>query len=420
MAPIIADSEVLLNAAKLYDNARTSAPAVLNKLTSALDENWGCAGTDNSGHTWANGYDLAALDAVKAGFDAVNAFAKLQDLLAFTGVNHANAERAASTPPGEKIAPPALASQYSPGAFRGSYGGDTDAPLGWGLVSRWLQGHLWPNGDPSKLRKLGSAWAEAAKGLRAASAETGPAWSALEDLSSPEFDKALAQMDLVANNVEALASHFESLGHACDNWAHQIDEAHRKIREIISDSLGWAIAAGIVGGIVGSLVGPEGTVGGAGLAAGSAASGAAASILPILVGLDVAAGVATGAVIGGTVAVGVAAAGISQDLQPLLQANASVYNSDGSGMVSGPAGNFYPKPNNLNAFPKARRVPPKTRMSGGRMRARWKDDKDNIYEWDSQHGKVEVYDKRGTHKGEFDPNTGAQTKPADPTRKVTP
>ena len=42
-----------------------------------------------------------------------------------------------------------------------------------------------------------------------------------------------------------------------------------------------------------------------------------------------------------------------------------------------------------------------------------------IYEWDSQHGTVEIYDRSGrNHLGEFDPETGEQTKPADPSRKV--
>lgn len=55
---------------------------------------------------------------------------------------------------------------------------------------------------------------------------------------------------------------------------------------------------------------------------------------------------------------------------------------------------------------------------GGLLRRRWKDTDGNIYEWDSQHGAVEIYDKRGRHKGEFDPNTGEQTKPPVPGRKV--
>jgi hypothetical protein len=57
---------------------------------------------------------------------------------------------------------------------------------------------------------------------------------------------------------------------------------------------------------------------------------------------------------------------------------------------------------------------------GGGLRKRWKDKKRNIYEWDSQHGRLEKYNKRGRHLGEFDPDTGLQTKPADPTRYVDP
>ena len=40
--------------------------------------------------------------------------------------------------------------------------------------------------------------------------------------------------------------------------------------------------------------------------------------------------------------------------------------------------------------------------------------------WDSQHGRIEKYNKKGKHLGEFDADTGTMTKPADPTRKVEP
>lgn len=72
----------------------------------------------------------------------------------------------------------------------------------------------------------------------------------------------------------------------------------------------------------------------------------------------------------------------------------------------------------LPAFPEARKAKEKTYVQGGgKKRPRWKDKK-RIYEWDSQHGKVEVYDKNGNHIGEFDHETGEQTKPKDPKRKV--
>ncbi|MEI8608345.1 colicin E3/pyocin S6 family cytotoxin [Enterovibrio sp. Hal110] len=83
--------------------------------------------------------------------------------------------------------------------------------------------------------------------------------------------------------------------------------------------------------------------------------------------------------------------------------------------------NYVPAPRGsppLPAFPDAVKAKPKTSVQGGgKKRARWKDKK-RIYEWDSQHGKVEVYDKNGNHIGEFDHNTGEQTKPKDPKRKV--
>jgi hypothetical protein len=55
---------------------------------------------------------------------------------------------------------------------------------------------------------------------------------------------------------------------------------------------------------------------------------------------------------------------------------------------------YIPPPNNLKAFPSAKRVKPKTPIKGGGMRKRWKDD-NYIYEWDSLHAKVEKYDKKG-------------------------
>jgi hypothetical protein len=80
-----------------------------------------------------------------------------------------------------------------------------------------------------------------------------------------------------------------------------------------------------------------------------------------------------------------------------------------------------PAPKDLAGFPGTRRVKPKTKLHGGEgLRKRWVDDHGGVYEWDSQHGTVERYDKRGRHLGEFDAKTGEQLKLADPTRQVEP
>ena len=81
---------------------------------------------------------------------------------------------------------------------------------------------------------------------------------------------------------------------------------------------------------------------------------------------------------------------------------------------------YIPPPDTLPAFPDAKIVKRKTPNQGGKLRKRWQEQKGKkrIIEWDSQHGKVEVYDKKGKHLGEYDHETGEQTKPADKSRRV--
>ncbi|MFJ3369010.1 S-type pyocin domain-containing protein [Pseudomonas sp. NPDC086251] len=78
---------------------------------------------------------------------------------------------------------------------------------------------------------------------------------------------------------------------------------------------------------------------------------------------------------------------------------------------------YHTAPDLLPAFPDAVSVRPKsTVQGGGKKRDRWKDRKGRIYEWDFQHGAVEIYDRQGKHLGEFNADTGEQSKPAKPGR----
>jgi hypothetical protein len=62
---------------------------------------------------------------------------------------------------------------------------------------------------------------------------------------------------------------------------------------------------------------------------------------------------------------------------------------------------YIPAPENLPGFPDTTRTEPKGR------RRRWVDRRGRIFEWDYQHGTVEMFDPRGRHLGEFDTENGA-------------
>jgi hypothetical protein len=86
-----------------------------------------------------------------------------------------------------------------------------------------------------------------------------------------------------------------------------------------------------------------------------------------------------------------------------------------------PLRSYFSPPRRLTGFPDADPIRGKTGMGKGKIRKRWRDSKTgHLLEWDYQHGRIEKYDSRGKHIGEFDPSTGNQTKPPDRNRSITP
>ncbi|WP_312177485.1 colicin E3/pyocin S6 family cytotoxin [Chryseobacterium sp.] len=76
---------------------------------------------------------------------------------------------------------------------------------------------------------------------------------------------------------------------------------------------------------------------------------------------------------------------------------------------------YTPPPKTLPGIPDAK----PSGQRGGRKQ--WRDSNGTIYEWDGQHGEVEVYNKRGKHQGAKNPDTGEwKDKPAKPDRDFKP
>lgn len=79
----------------------------------------------------------------------------------------------------------------------------------------------------------------------------------------------------------------------------------------------------------------------------------------------------------------------------------------------------HPAPDTLAGFPDAVPARPRTPVQGGGgLRRRWEIPGGPVLEWDYQHGTVEMYNRRGRHIGECDPNTGKQLTRPIPTRSI--
>lgn len=305
-------AEAFNSAATNCATAHKTVTELVTTLAKTLDDNWGCAGTDNTGHSFANSYDPAAFNAVASGADIANGLGKLYDLLKYTSINHANGNTSAATDPNlANILPsPLPIPSYATPTFRGSYGGDSDAPLGWGLITRWLQGRVWPNGHQDGLDNLSSAWSKAKDGLNGAIQGLKDASGIVEQQVSDEILQILTQFDLVIGDIKSLAAHCEVLSTACWDYSKALTQAHHDIEKAMVE---FGLTVGAVA-FLSSVIGPEGTAGGAALAAGVRGEATAARVITII---DVLADAVTAknVALAGTA---IAAGRLTSNLQPLL------------------------------------------------------------------------------------------------------
>ncbi|MRH92833.1 hypothetical protein GFY24_36365 [Nocardia sp. SYP-A9097] len=302
------------SAATSFGTARKSVTEIVTTLAKNLDDNWGCAGTDNTGHNFANGYDTAAFNAVTSGADLANGLGKLYDLLKYTSINHANGNTLAATDPQfDSVFPdPQPIPTYATPTFRGAYGGDSDAPLGWGLITRWLQGRVWPNGHQDGLDNLSSAWSTAKDGLNSLLQGLRDARGIVAQQVSDEVPQILTQIDLVIGDVTNIAAHCEILSTACWDYSTALTDAHHKIEKALAELV---LTVGVTA-VIASLIGPEGTAGGAALAAGVRGEATAVRVVTIIDALSEVV-TAKNAALAGTALAG---GRLTGNLQPLLDA----------------------------------------------------------------------------------------------------
>lgn len=322
MSPPTVDVSVgaFSDAGKSYLTGHDSLATAIDTLTGSLTDNWGAAGTDTSGKKWSDAFDPSAYNAVDFAAGMVNCLGQLHDLCLATSVNHANAEVDAGVKPNpaDRIPLPAGTSHYNAPKFNGTYGGGTSPPHGWSLISRWLQGHTWPNGDPDKLNSLARAWQTAANAVDAVVQQISGARGTIAAQQTPEVEKILHWVDIVTGRLQQTSHIFTELSTDCGDYATHLGDCHRQIvKELVAGGL---IAGGVIA-IVTILTDGAGDA----PVAGGAAGVVAREVIGAIVALTTTVETAVPAI------AAVAGVGMLTTVQPLLDATPTQFNSDATG-----------------------------------------------------------------------------------------
>ncbi|WP_157120953.1 GH-E family nuclease [Nocardia miyunensis] len=280
MAPIVAvDPEGFTKAAGVY--AAVHDDQLVPAITDLCNVLAGCgssAGSDNAGLAWSKDYDPAAFDTVDALGDLALACGQMHDLLQHTAANYknANAQSAPDPKPDDLVFPPGSLAVYNPPEPPVTFGGDDPEPTGWDWVKGAVQGEVWPNGDPGKLRKAAQAWRTMRDKLWASTVPQ--ARSFIDAQRSPDTAQALDQHDIVKGQFTALADVCGGLAKSCDAYADSVDSTKKAIIKSLVEMVGLILADQAAGAALAFFTGGS---------AEAAAQGAMALIIA-RTGLDIA------------------------------------------------------------------------------------------------------------------------------------
>lgn len=250
------DPAAVKRAALKYQQLARDVQMGVNGLASLLGGMSGMAGNDNGAKDFCQEYDPAAKDGMEAGAYAVNALNTCADLLFATAVNHENADTGSAVN-GQTVpasAPPVTPSIVTP-SIPSALGG-TPPPSWWASIEGYVQGAMWPNGDPEKLRQAAGRWitnSENVDGaLRRAFFPLDGA-NPITDVShqrSGEIPQAVQSMTLAHDSVKVLQTEWAAIGKSCADLATKIVEVHERVTNEMLLLAGTVVATEAVAAIL--------------------------------------------------------------------------------------------------------------------------------------------------------------------------
>ncbi|WP_334024292.1 hypothetical protein [Nocardia terpenica] len=235
MPVIVCRGDEYHSAGEVFGQMSTDAVSTHSSLVTVLAGFAGMAGSDSVGQQWAASYNEAAQLAISTSSKLATALGQVRDLIVVGAHNHQVAETAAHLedlppPQAPQLLPPPCLAENVPSAA----GSGIPEPFGWSIIKDAV-GWAWPNGHQDQLNAAQAAWHTAAADFRTVAGSTPQAVELLRNQQSTEIEIAVQTCNDRQADLNALADACQTLGDACGNYAHHLDEAHEKIIEILQE-----------------------------------------------------------------------------------------------------------------------------------------------------------------------------------------
>ncbi|MFI5781461.1 hypothetical protein [Nocardia sp. NPDC051570] len=245
------------SAGEVFGQMATDTLTTHSGLVTVLTNYAGMAGDDSVGAQWASSYNEAAQLAVSTSSKLTTSCGQVRDIILVSAYNHQVAETTAHLKDSPPPPPPQLLPDpCPPETVPSAAGNGIPEPFGWSIIKDAV-GMAWPDGHQDQLNAAAAAWYTTAGDYRTIAGQTPQAVELLRNQQSPEIDVAVQTCTDRQADLTALADVCQTLGDACGNYAHHLDEAHSQIlhelRELAIETAAGEAAFAILIPFTGSL-----------------------------------------------------------------------------------------------------------------------------------------------------------------------
>ncbi|GAA3710514.1 hypothetical protein GCM10022238_26770 [Gordonia hankookensis] len=238
------------DSANAFDTVRADIRDTLDRLYITLGSSGHMAGSDRSGRTFAQSYDKTVNggQSLLAGIALMgNACGKMAELLDASALNHNNVNNAIGvcTPTNPSGNPKNLESLPTVSAGS-SYGGPGE-PSNWEKLEEFIQGEIFPDGDPGKLDEAGDAWTRAASDLRKHQTTVQSAIAHIAGERSAEVGPAQDQAGLIKQHLGGIADSCDAVAKLCNGYATHVRDTRKQIADEVEELSCELVGAAILG-----------------------------------------------------------------------------------------------------------------------------------------------------------------------------